>query len=107
VDAALPIRALIGDARLMDAARDREGDQLLMPLAPSAALVDLSELVAIRIEAIGIDAEKVPTPPLAAQAPELSPLDTEMPLPPSTSGSTSRPEMSNGLSAFTKLCLRP
>src|SRR6185437_2179565 len=58
VDAALPIRALIGDARLMDAARDREGDQLLMPLAPSAALVDLFELVAIRIEAIGIDARE-------------------------------------------------
>src|SRR5271167_1248400 len=46
--------------------------------------------------------ENVPTPPVAAQAPELSPFDTEMPLPPSTSGNTSRPEMTSGLSGFTK-----
>src|SRR5262245_30829847 len=45
--------------------------------------------------------EKVPTPPPAAQAPELSPLDTEMPLPPSTSGRHSRPEMISGFNAST------
>src|SRR5215469_11047381 len=37
--------------------------------------------------------ENVPTPPAAAQAPELSPFDTEIPLPPSTSGRTSRPDI--------------
>src|SRR6185369_12490303 len=49
--------------------------------------------------------EKVPTPPLAAQAPELSPLEIEMPLPPSTRGRTSRPEMMMGFSACTTLSL--
>src|SRR6185437_547902 len=33
--------------------------------------------------------------------------DTEMPLPPSTSGSTSRPEITNGFSAITVLSLPP
>src|SRR6185369_3918262 len=47
--------------------------------------------------------EKVPTPPLAAQGPELSPLEIEMPLPPSTRGRTSRPEMMMGFSACTTL----
>src|SRR5258707_364804 len=47
--------------------------------------------------------EKVPTPPLAAQGPELSPLEIEMPLPPSTRGRTSRPEMMMGFSACTIL----
>src|ERR1700693_2652604 len=46
--------------------------------------------------------EKVPTPPDAAQAPELSPFETEMPLPPSTSGNTSRPEMTSDFRAFTR-----
>ena len=44
---------------------------------------------------------------LSAQAPELSPLDMEMPLPPSTSGQTSRPEMTIGLSGFTALLYQP
>ena len=45
--------------------------------------------------------EKVPTPPDAAQAPELSPFEMAMPLPPSTSGRTSRPEMTMGLRSIT------
>src|SRR5579863_2954918 len=45
--------------------------------------------------------EKVPTAPEAAQAPELSPFEIEMPLPPSTSGSTSQPEITIGLSGLT------
>src|ERR671932_1093381 len=49
--------------------------------------------------------ENVPTPPAAAQAPELSPFETEMPLPPSTSGSTSRPEIFNGFNAINSLLL--
>src|SRR5215469_632528 len=51
--------------------------------------------------------ENVPTPPAAAQAPELSPFDTEMPLPPSTSGNTSRPEMMSGFKAITLRFLHP
>src|SRR5690348_5643983 len=47
--------------------------------------------------------EKVPMPPAAAQAPELSPFETEMPLPPSTIGRTSRPEMTSGFKAITWL----
>src|SRR6267143_1910852 len=49
--------------------------------------------------------EKVPTPPLAAQAPELSPLEIEMPLPPSTSGKAWRPEITRGISGLTELLL--
>ena len=44
--------------------------------------------------------EKVPTPPHLAQGPELSPLLTAIPLPPSTRGRTSRSDMTSGLSAF-------
>ena len=43
----------------------------------------------------------MPTPPEAAHAPELSPLEIEIPLPPSTSGNTSRPEITSGLSGLT------
>ncbi len=102
VDAALAVGALMGDARLVDAAVDGVGDQLLMALAPGACR-DRSGRSACRSRRrlSALTPEKVPTPPHAAQAPELSPLDTEMPLPPSTSGSTSRPEMTSGFSAFT------
>ena len=48
VDAALAVRPLVRDARLMDAAGDRVGDQLLMPLAPGAAVIDLRDQVAVR-----------------------------------------------------------
>src|SRR6187431_1820986 len=47
--------------------------------------------------------EKVPTPPASAQAPEDSPLETEMPLPPSTSGNTSRPDIRMVFNAFNVL----
>ena len=46
VDAALAVRALIGDARLLDAAGDRVGDQLLMPLAAGAAVIELRDQLA-------------------------------------------------------------
>ena len=40
--------------------------------------------------------ENVPTPPAAAQAPRAAAVDTDTPLPPSTSGQTSRPETTMG-----------
>src|SRR5439155_26866147 len=43
-------------ARLIDAAADRIGDQLLMTLAPCLAVVDLGQQIAIGIEGIRIDA---------------------------------------------------
>ena len=89
------------DARLLDAAGDRIGDQLLVALAPRAAVIDLRDRLAAVVELSALTPENVPTPPEAAQAPELSPFDTEMPLPPSTSGSTSRPEITSGFSAIT------
>src|SRR5215472_5754098 len=46
--------------------------------------------------------ENVPTPPAAAQAPELSPFDTEIPLPPSTSGRTSSPDIRIVLREITR-----
>ena len=50
------------------------------------------------IEAVGVDAGERADRPAAAQAPELSPFDTEIPFPPSTSGRTSRPEITSGFS---------
>src|SRR5579863_4710895 len=47
-----------------------------------------------------LTAEKVPTPPVNAQLPDEMPLEMEMPLPPSTSGSTSKPPMRIALIAF-------
>ena len=44
-------------------------------------------------------------PPVAAQAPLLRPLETEIPLPPSISGHTSRPERINGLREITRSLL--
>ena len=48
VDAALAVRALVRDAGLMDAAGDRVGDQLLVALAPGAAVIDLRDRLAVR-----------------------------------------------------------
>src|SRR5579864_190557 len=56
VDAALAVGALMGDARLMDAAGNRVGDELLMALAPRAAMVDLRDALALRVVAVGLDA---------------------------------------------------
>src|SRR5205814_10528135 len=56
VDAALAVRALIGDPGLLDAAGDRVGDQLLMPLAAGAAEIDLRDQLAFVVVAVGIDA---------------------------------------------------
>src|SRR5262249_27126060 len=56
VDATAATGALISDARLRDAAGDRIGDQLLVPLAPRAAVVDLQDAAAIGVIGIGIDA---------------------------------------------------
>src|SRR5947208_16619292 len=56
VDAALAVRALIGDAGLLDAAGDRVGDQLLMPLTAGAAEIDLRDQLALVVVAVGIDA---------------------------------------------------
>src|SRR5271155_2574328 len=46
------------DARLMNAAGDRVGDQFLVPLAPGAAVINLRDRMARGIEAVGIDAGK-------------------------------------------------
>ena len=43
VDAAFAARPLVGDARLLDAAGDRVGDQLLVPLAAGPAVIDLRD----------------------------------------------------------------
>ena len=76
---------------------DGVGDQLLVALAPGLAVIDLRDAVCRSAsKESALTPEKVPTPPPAAQAPELSPLEIEMPLPPSTSGRTSRPEMMMG-----------
>jgi len=91
VDAALAAGRLVGDAGLGDAAADREGDQLFMALAPGAAVIALLEQRAGLVIGIGVDARE--------QAPELSPLETEMPFPPSTRGRTSRPEINRGFTA--------
>src|SRR5689334_13663947 len=56
MDAAVAIGALMRDARLMDAAGDGPRDQLLVPLAPCAAVIDLFHRLALRIAAVGIDA---------------------------------------------------
>src|SRR5690349_8541932 len=56
VDAALAIRALIGDAGLLDAAGNRVGDELLMSLAPGAAVIDLRDQLAVLVVAVGVDA---------------------------------------------------
>ncbi len=103
MDAAFAARRLVGDASLVDAAGDREADQLVLAFAPGCAVIDLWDQLAIGRVGIRVDAGEGADPPAAAQAPELSPFETEMPLPPSTSGQTSRPEMTSGLNAFTLL----
>ena len=52
-----------------------------------------------------LTALNVPTPPANAQLPDEMPLEMEMPLPPSTSGSTSMPPMRIALIAFMGLRL--
>src|SRR5271165_5149894 len=47
-----------------------------------------------------LTALNVPTPPVAAQLPEERPVDTDTPLPPSTSGRTSTPPMRIALIAI-------
>src|SRR5579875_1667234 len=46
---------LISDAGLMDAAGDRVGDQLLVSLAPGAAVIDLPDKLAAFGVAVGVD----------------------------------------------------
>ena len=55
VDAALAVRALMRDPRLLDAAGDRIGDQLLMPLAPGAPGIELRDQFAGLVVAVGVD----------------------------------------------------
>src|SRR5271154_4493138 len=58
MDAALAIRPLVRDARLVDAAGDGVADQLVVPLTPGAAAIDLRDRLARRVEAVGVDAGK-------------------------------------------------
>ncbi len=55
VDAAFAVAALIGDAGLLDAAGDRIGNQLFVPLAPGAAAIKLRDQLALRAIAVGVD----------------------------------------------------
>jgi hypothetical protein len=85
MDAALAARYFMRDPRLGNAAPNSEIDQLVMPLAARLAIVDDgNQLPGLVIE-------------------ELSPLDTEMPLPPSTMGRTSRPEIISDSRDFTSM----
>ncbi len=52
-----------------------------------------------------LTALNVPTPPVNAQLPDEMPFEIEMPLPPSTSGSTSIPPMRIALISFMGLRL--
>src|SRR6516225_1056035 len=56
VDAALAVRALMRHARLMDAAGNGVGDELLMALAPGTAVIELRDSLALLVVAIGVDA---------------------------------------------------
>src|SRR5439155_20535932 len=55
VDAALAVRALMRDARLLNAAGDRIGDQLLVPLAPGTPRIELRDQFAAFVVAVGVD----------------------------------------------------
>src|SRR5262249_26280164 len=58
VEATLAVRALVGDLRLMDPARDRVADQLLVTLAARPAVIELRLPPALLVEAVGIDARE-------------------------------------------------
>src|SRR5262249_44642950 len=58
VYAALPAAPLIGDARLMDAAGDRVGDEFLVALAPGPAEIELRDQLPGLRTAVGVDAGK-------------------------------------------------
>ena len=55
VDAALPVRALVGDAGLLDPASDRVRHQFLMPLAAGPAEIDLRDRLSRLVVAVGVD----------------------------------------------------
>src|SRR5438105_632123 len=55
MDPAFTIGALVRDARLLDPAGDRVGDQLFMPLASSPAVIDLRDRLTPFGVAVGID----------------------------------------------------
>ena len=100
MDAALGAGDVAGALGLGDGAVDRVADEFLMPVATGLAVIDLPDDLAIRVMESAFTAEKVPTPPAAAQVPQVSPFDTATPLPPSTSGRTSTPPMRIALMAF-------
>src|SRR6266567_2318528 len=56
VNDAFAIRALVGDARLLNAAGDGVGHQLLVALAPGAAEIKLRDWLAGLVVAVGVDA---------------------------------------------------
>src|SRR5690606_40973783 len=60
---AFAVRGLMRDPRLMNAAPDREGNELLMPLAAGLAVIDLRDEVAVFVAGIGVDARKGANPP--------------------------------------------
>ena len=55
VDAPLAAGEFVGAAGLGQRALDGVGDQLLVPLAPGAAVIDLRDAAALFVEAVGVD----------------------------------------------------
>jgi hypothetical protein len=58
VQAALAVRALMRDLRLIDPAGDGVADQLLVALAPGAPQVALRDLFTGLVDAVGVDARE-------------------------------------------------
>ena len=58
MDAAFAVRALMGDARLLDAAGDRVSDQLLVAFATGPPEIKLLDQDARFVVAVGIDARE-------------------------------------------------
>ena len=96
----LPPDSLVRLPGLRDRAPDGVVDQLLVPLPPGAAVIDLRDRLAVRVVAVGVDRAERADAAGEAQWPEEMPLEIETPLPPSTSGRTSTPPMRIALIAF-------
>ena len=99
MDASLAAGQFVGPAGLGQRALNREGDQFLVPLPAGAAAIELGNR-GRPAKLSALTALNVPTPPAKAQLPDEIPFEIEMPLPPSTSGSTSAPPMRIALISF-------
>ena len=86
VDGAFASRHIMGDARLRDSALNSVGQKFFMAIAAGAPLVRHGDQVSFSSYESAFTPEKVPTPPAAAQAPELSPLTRLFPCRPPPGG---------------------